>query len=171
MKYAIMSDIHGNLEAFRLAVIDATKRDAGVSPVPMETMPMISSVVRNKCKLWNLISNRYLLLSAEQIILAAFSFFASIGQQQIRRMKMMKKLAMATLVAGGVCTADAANVSLPLTQEWDKTFSKSGKVEHSKVTFKNRFGIMLAADVYKPVGSRVPRDTIPPSRFPARSAR
>ena len=62
----------------------------------------------------------------------------------------MKEIAMATLVAGGVCTADATSASLPLTQEWDKTFSKSDKVEHSKVTFKNRFGIMLAADVYKP---------------------
>ena len=62
----------------------------------------------------------------------------------------MKEIAMATLVAGGVCTADATSVFLPLTQEWDKTFSKSDKVEHSKVTFKNRFGITLAADVYKP---------------------
>lgn len=33
---------------------------------------------------------------------------------------------------------------------WDKTFVKSDKVEHSKATFKNRFGITLAADVYKP---------------------
>ena len=37
-----------------------------------------------------------------------------------------------------------------LVQTWDKTFPKSDKVEHSKVTFKNRFGITLAADVYKP---------------------
>ncbi len=73
----------------------------------------------------------------------------------------MKELAMATLVAGGVCTADATSASLPLTQEWDKTFPKSDKVEHAKVTFKNRFGITLAADVYKPVGSRVPRDRYP----------
>ena len=62
----------------------------------------------------------------------------------------MKELAMATLVAGGVCTADATSASLPLTQEWDKVFPKSDKVEHAKVTFRNRFGIMLAADVYKP---------------------
>lgn len=39
---------------------------------------------------------------------------------------------------------------LVLTQEWDKTFPQSGKVEHSKVTFHNRYGITLAADVYKP---------------------
>ncbi len=30
---------------------------------------------------------------------------------------------------------------LKLTQEWDKTFPKSGKVDHSKVTFVNHFGI------------------------------
>ncbi len=40
--------------------------------------------------------------------------------------------------------------NLVLTQEWDKTFPKSDKVEHSKATFHNRYGITLAADVYKP---------------------
>ena len=39
---------------------------------------------------------------------------------------------------------------LTLTQEWDKTFPKSDKVEHSKVTFHNRYGISLAADLYRP---------------------
>ena len=39
---------------------------------------------------------------------------------------------------------------LNLTQEWDKVFPKSDKVDHSKVTFVNRYGITLAADVYKP---------------------
>ncbi|MBR4613107.1 MAG: alpha/beta hydrolase [Kiritimatiellae bacterium] len=39
---------------------------------------------------------------------------------------------------------------LQLTQEWDKTFPKSDKVEHSKVTFRNRYGITLAADMYVP---------------------
>ena len=39
---------------------------------------------------------------------------------------------------------------LTLTQAWDKTFPQSEKVEHSKVTFHNRYGITLAADVYKP---------------------
>ncbi len=40
--------------------------------------------------------------------------------------------------------------NLTLTQEWDKTFPKSDKVDHEKVTFVNRYGITLAADVYKP---------------------
>ena len=62
----------------------------------------------------------------------------------------MKELAMATLVAGGVCTAGAGDAALPLTREWDKIFPKSDKVEHCKATFRNRFGITLAADVYKP---------------------
>ena len=39
---------------------------------------------------------------------------------------------------------------LKLTQEWDKTFPKSDKVDHSKVTFVNRYGITLAADMYVP---------------------
>ncbi len=39
---------------------------------------------------------------------------------------------------------------LKLTAQWDKTFPKSDKVEHSKVTFINRYGITLAADMYVP---------------------
>ena len=40
--------------------------------------------------------------------------------------------------------------ALKLTQEWDKTFPQSDKVEHTKITFHNRYGITLAADLYKP---------------------
>ncbi len=39
---------------------------------------------------------------------------------------------------------------LTLTTEWDKTFPQSDKVDHSKVTFHNRYGITLTADLYKP---------------------
>lgn len=39
---------------------------------------------------------------------------------------------------------------LNMSQEWDKTFPKSDKVEHCKVTFHNRYGITLAADLYQP---------------------
>lgn len=42
---------------------------------------------------------------------------------------------------------------LNMTMEWDKTFPKSDKVEHSKVSFHNRYGISLAADLYKPKGA------------------
>lgn len=40
--------------------------------------------------------------------------------------------------------------TLKLTQEWDKVFPKSDKVDHKKVTFTNHFGITLAADQYTP---------------------
>ena len=43
--------------------------------------------------------------------------------------------------------------ALHMTQEWDKVFPKSEKVDHEKVTFVNRYGITLAADLYKPVGA------------------
>lgn len=39
---------------------------------------------------------------------------------------------------------------LELTQEWDKVFPQSTEVSHSKVTFVNRYGVTLAADLYKP---------------------
>ena len=42
---------------------------------------------------------------------------------------------------------------LNLTQEWDKVFPKSDKVEHKKVPFHNRYGITLAADMYTPKGT------------------
>lgn len=42
------------------------------------------------------------------------------------------------------------DTQLNLTQEWDKVFPKSDKVTHSKVTFHNRYGITLAADLYIP---------------------
>lgn len=40
--------------------------------------------------------------------------------------------------------------NLNLTKEWDKVFPQSDKVSHSKVIFRNRYGITLAADMYKP---------------------
>lgn len=47
-------------------------------------------------------------------------------------------------------TNDKNMNELNLTAEWDKTFPQSNKLEHYKVTFRNRFGITLAADLYKP---------------------
>lgn len=40
--------------------------------------------------------------------------------------------------------------ALPMTQAWDKTFAKSDRVDHRKVSFRNRYGIVLAADLYLP---------------------
>lgn len=46
----------------------------------------------------------------------------------------------------------APTEQLTLTREWDKVFPKSDKVDHRKVTFVNRYGITLAADMYTPKG-------------------
>ena len=65
-------------------------------------------------------------------------------------------LVTAALLLSSACVAEArhkhkrTNQTIKLTQEWDKTFPKSEKVEHSKVTFHNRYGITLAADMYVP---------------------
>ena len=45
---------------------------------------------------------------------------------------------------------------LNLSHEWDKVFPKSDRVEHRKVTFHNRYGITLAADLYAPKGEKGP---------------
>lgn len=50
--------------------------------------------------------------------------------------------------------------TLNLTQEWDKTFPKSDKVNHQKVTFDNRYGITLAADLYIPKDAKTPLPAI-----------
>ena len=47
-------------------------------------------------------------------------------------------------------SAAASDSGLRLAATWDKTFAQSDKVEHRKITFKNRYGITLAADLYKP---------------------
>ena len=50
--------------------------------------------------------------------------------------------------------------TLQLTSEWDKTFPKSEKVDHRKVTFVNRYGITLAADLYTPKNADRPLPAI-----------
>ena len=49
---------------------------------------------------------------------------------------------------------------LNLTDSWDKTFAKSDRVDHRKVTFVNRYGITLAADMYRPKGAAGPLPAI-----------
>lgn len=51
---------------------------------------------------------------------------------------------------GEMTDIDIKKEDIVLTEEWDKTFSKSEKVNHRKVTFNNRFGITLVADLYEP---------------------
>jgi fermentation-respiration switch protein FrsA (DUF1100 family) len=62
------------------------------------------------------------------------------------------------LAAAGLMSA-ATPVQAQNTPAWDKTFPKSDRVDHRKVTFKNRYGITLAADLYLPknrAGGRLP---------------
>ena len=63
-------------------------------------------------------------------------------------------IALAALSLCGQIAAKENNESnmenLKLTQVWDKKFPQNDKVNHRKVTFINRFGITLAADLYEP---------------------
>ncbi len=63
---------------------------------------------------------------------------------------------LATTRATGANPTRNGAKTVNLTQQWDKTFPKSKKVEHRKVMFKNRYGITLAGDLYLPAdrGSR-----------------
>ena len=74
-------------------------------------------------------------------------------------------LALGTATAGtaeeteGVCGKKENGMENPeMTNEWDKVFPKSDNVIHRKVTFKNRYGITLAADMYAPknAGGKLP---------------
>ena len=59
-------------------------------------------------------------------------------------------LALVGIALLASCCNDKSANDMNLTQEWDKTFPKSDLVEHSKVTFHNRYGITLVADMYVP---------------------
>ena len=60
---------------------------------------------------------------------------------------------MSLLLTGCNQNQEQMKEKLQLTQQWDKTFPKSDKVDHEKVTFRNRYGIELAADMYTPKGA------------------
>ncbi|MBQ9654815.1 MAG: alpha/beta hydrolase [Prevotella sp.] len=71
----------------------------------------------------------------------------------------MKKTILAAMLIAGVLSACKQNEqtktedsmqNLELTQEWDKVFPLSEKVDHRKVTFKTQYGLTLAADLYIP---------------------
>ncbi|MDE5651394.1 MAG: alpha/beta hydrolase, partial [Duncaniella sp.] len=78
----------------------------------------------------------------------------------------MKNLLLSAALITGAINTNAQNMNdlnsnlsvaptaqISLTQEWDKVFPKSNKVNHRKVTFVNRYGITLAADMYTPKGA------------------
>ncbi len=72
----------------------------------------------------------------------------------------MKQLLMIPVLLLGIltgCTQKSDNnqdkenmTTLNLTQEWDKVFPLSEKVNHRKVTFETQYGLTLAADLYTP---------------------
>ena len=75
------------------------------------------------------------------------------GQITLQKVLVMKRilpLALASLMLMNCNTKTKDMSTLTLTQEWDKKFPKSELVDHSKVTFHNRYGIELAADMYVP---------------------
>ena len=86
----------------------------------------------------------------------------------------MKKLTLAAMLTAGMLTAchqkdnqtktEENMQKLELTQEWDKVFPKSDKVDHRKVTFETQYGLTLAADLYVP---RVEGQELRGERFPA----
>lgn len=71
-------------------------------------------------------------------------------------MKLITILTASLLTFSTVCFAQNEQAmkfqeeQLNLTAEWDKVFPQSDKVTHSKITFHNRYGITLAADLYIP---------------------
>jgi fermentation-respiration switch protein FrsA (DUF1100 family) len=72
-----------------------------------------------------------------------------------RRNLLAISSASAALLACGPRPSDAptnagGGSAMQLTQEWDKKFPKSDRVDHRKVTFENRYGITLAGDLYLP---------------------
>ncbi|MGO1395185.1 MAG: alpha/beta hydrolase [Halomonas sp.] len=56
----------------------------------------------------------------------------------------------AVILGAQPALAATGETSLDVTHEWDKTFPQSDQIDHEKVTFKNRYGITLAADLYLP---------------------
>jgi uncharacterized protein len=80
-----------------------------------------------------------------------------------RRRTLQSALALGTAaMAGAPALARQQQLSnggsMELTQQWDKVFTRSNRVAHRKVTFRNRFGIVLAGDLYLPrnAGGKLP---------------
>ena len=75
----------------------------------------------------------------------------------------MKRILLSAVLLGGMLagctnkeqakTEENMKQELQLTQEWDKVFPLSEKVNHRKVTFETQYGLTLAADLYTPLNS------------------
>ena len=73
-----------------------------------------------------------------------------ISRRALMHGAILSAATLATTRAAGASPTRTGAKTVILTQQWDKTFPKSEKVDHQKVTFKNRYGITLAADLYLP---------------------
>ncbi|MDH2433702.1 alpha/beta hydrolase [Pokkaliibacter sp. MBI-7] len=73
------------------------------------------------------------------------------GRQVVRAGVLMLLLANAVMAQTALPGAQAMPVSV--TQTWDKVFPQSPQVDHQKVSFENRYGIRLVADLYMPKGT------------------
>ena len=81
-------------------------------------------------------------------------------------MKRIITITLASMMLLTCKTKTSDMTTLNLTQEWDKTFPKSELVNHSKVTFHNRYGIELAADMYWPkeIAGQAGNDAVTPGK-------
>lgn len=92
-------------------------------------------------------------MKIKSILTGIMAFTLLTGHAQTNT-KMMNHNQLTTPTTPTSMNQIAEKESLQLTTEWDKTFPKSNKVKHEKVTFVNRFGITLAADLYIPNGAQ-----------------
>ena len=86
-------------------------------------------------------------------------WFAERENYRLKGKKVLAAVLMGLMLTGcnqkseNYQNEESMNTTLTLTQEWDKVFPQSDKVDHKKGTFKNRYGIELAADMYTPKGA------------------
>lgn len=64
--------------------------------------------------------------------------------------KALSSLALGAILATSLVAKGEADMPKNVVSAWDKTFAKSDKVNHKKVAFKNRYGIVIVADLYTP---------------------
>jgi hypothetical protein len=76
--------------------------------------------------------------------------FSSSRRRTLQGALVLGTVAMAGSPAPAGQQKRSSGGSMEVTSRWDKTFPQSDRVIHRKVTFRNRFGILLAGDLYRP---------------------
>lgn len=91
------------------------------------------------------------MLSSESFVISVVKLF-HIKSKRLRGVKMKQQMTrhVYTLLAVIVSLLSAAGVSAAADAGWDKTFVKSDKVIHEKVSYPNRYGLTISADLYRP---------------------